>query len=67
MSIFQLLECPFQLSSLEMGVLLSGPHEVVFEHRRVSDSCVKQVCLQARQEGVKSNFIGGNHAVGQNC
>ena len=25
-----------------MGVLLSGPHEVGFEHRRVSDSCVKQ-------------------------
>ena len=23
-----------------------------------------KVCLQARQEGVKSNFIGSNHAVG---
>ena len=28
-----------------MGVLLSDPHEVVFEHRRVSDSCVKQKCV----------------------
>ena len=25
--------------------MLSGPHEVVFEHRRVSDSYVKQKCV----------------------
>ena len=28
-----------------MGVLLSGPHELAFEHRRVSDSFVKKTCV----------------------
>ena len=39
---------------------MAGPHEVVFEHRRGET----KGCLQARQGGVKSNFIGSNHAVG---
>jgi len=44
----------FNFPVWKMDVLLSGPHD------SVSDSCVKKVCLQAREKGVKSNFIGSN-------
>ena len=45
-----------RVSLSTMDVLLSGPHDVVCEHRRVSESRERKVCLQARQEGVKSKF-----------